>query len=684
MTTIANTRRDVVPASTRADAEFGAVTQQGITNQTPMGAHLVPGGATFRVWAPEALEVHIRLARTGDVINEPGDAFEPCDATRLQHFSDGRWAGFVSGVQEGDHYRFYIVGRRRPYKRDPYARELEFYDWPNVDCIVRNPNSYPWHDGNFRTPPFHDAIIYQLHVGTWYSVDKDGYDNRTFRVAKFLDAVDRIPYLAELGVTMIQPLPIIEFQSPRSLGYDGTDLFSPEMDYGVEPRHLGSYLEKVNRLLADRGQPPLEWQDLEPQINQLKAFIDLCHLYGMGVLVDVVYNHAGGFGEDDGSLYFFDRNNTGNNNESLYFTDQGWAGGLVFAYWKQEVRQFLIDNAKFFLDEYHVDGFRYDEVSVIDRFGGWSFCQDLTGTVSFLRPDCLQIAEFWADDQSWAVRPPSENGAGFNSVVHAGLRETVRAVIAQAAQGREARVDLDPVREALRCPPGFTASWQTVQHLENHDRQRINNTTDREPRIPALGDPSDARSWYARSRARVANGLLLTAPGIPMLFMGQEFLEDKHWTDDPDHHPHNLIWWDGLVEDRAMQDHLRFMRELIHLRRRHPALRGESLNPYYVHNDNRILAFHRWIEGVGRDVVVVASLDESTYYEYDLGFPQTGQWFEAFNSDVYDHWVNPQRVGNGGSIWADGGPRDGLPASARIAIPANSLLVFTRDHGDPQ
>jgi 1,4-alpha-glucan branching enzyme len=644
-----------------------------------MGANLVKGGATFRVWAPEALEIHIRLARTGDVIGEEEERFQPTEATRLFRDQGGRWAGFVPGVREGDHYRFYVVGRQQPYKRDPYARELEFYDWPDVDCIVRDPASYPWHDAGFRTPSFHKAIIYQLHFGTWHACDADGSDARTRRVGKFLDAVERIPYLAELGVTFVQPLPVVEFSTPRSLGYNGTDLFSPEMDYGVERQQLGPYVESVNRLLSDRGLPPLRPEHLEPQVNQLKVFIDLCHLHGMGVLFDVVYNHAGGFGTDDGSLYFFDRDFTGDNNDSLYFTDQGWAGGLVFAFWNGDVRQFLIDNARSFLEEYHADGFRYDEVSVIDRYGGWSFCQDLSGTVRHVRPSALQIAEFWSGDPSWAVRPRSQNGAGFDAVVYPGLRQAVRGAVAQAAAGREARVNLDAVRDALRTPPEFAASWQRVEHLENHDRQRVDNSTDREPRLAALADASDARSWYARSRARVANGLLLTAPGIPMLFMGQEFLEDKFWSDNPGAFPGNLIWWDGLLQDRAMADHLRFVRELVALRRQQPALTGESINPYYVHNDNRVLAFHRWMEGAGRDVVVVASLSESTYPRYELGFPQGGRWREAFNSDVYDNWVNPWRAGNGGAIEVAGPPRDGLPASAAIVIPANSLLVFSRD-----
>jgi 1,4-alpha-glucan branching enzyme len=655
------------------------ISGEHIHDSSTLGANLVAGGAIFRVWAPAALDLHVQVADRGDVINTPGNPFTVSADTRLLQQANGYWAGFKAGVRDGDHYRFYVVGPGSTgYKRDPYARELEFYDYPNVDCIVRDPNRYPWHDAGFRTPPFHEAIIYQFHVGTYYATDAAGRDMRADRVAKLLDAIDRIRYWQALGVNFVQPLPIVEFEGPRSLGYNGTDIFSPEMDYCVREPELDFYLAKVNALLADRGQPPLARHELEGQVNQLKAFVDLCHLYGIAVLFDVVYNHAGGFGNDDQSLFFFDRNHPGDNNRSLYFTDRGWAGGLVFAYWQQPVCQFLIDNARFFLDEYHVDGFRYDEVTVIDHHGGWQFCQDLTSTLRYHRPGALHIAEYWAD-QPAVIRDTESGGAGFDAVVYSGLRGAVRSSIAQAAHGRDAQVNLEGVRDQLRRPGGFNSSWRAVQHLENHDRQRVNNTTDREPRVAALADPSNARSWYARSRARVANGLLLTAPGIPAVFMGQEFLEDKYWSDNPAYYKDNLLWWDGLQHDSVMRDHLRFMSDLIWLRRKLPALSGEGINPYYVHNDNRVLAFHRWVEWEGKDVVVVASLNESTFWSYDLCLPIAGHWHEVFNSDVYDNWVNPWTAGNGGSVWANPTPRDGLPASATIVIPANGLIVLSRE-----
>jgi 1,4-alpha-glucan branching enzyme len=646
------------------------LSQEHITPQTPMGATLVPGGATFRVWAPRALVLHLWLNASANWV--------PDDSNALVPGGDGHWQGFVPGAQDGDAYRFWVIGAGGAgLKRDPYARELG-PGFPRADCIVRDAQSYPWHDQTFRPPAFNDLIIYQFHVGTFYAVDSLGRDRRAPGGAKFLDVLDRIPYFADLGVTAIQPLPIVEFATEHSLGYNGTDYFSPEMDYAVPPEDLGPYLETANRLLEDRGARLLAREDLISHPNQLKALIDVCHIYGLSVILDVVYNHAGGdFGDE--SLYFFDRAVNRSNNDSLYFTDQGWAGGLVFAFWKAEVRQFLIDNARFYIGEYHADGFRYDEVTVIDRFGGWGFCQNLTDTLHFVEPRIPQIAEFWNPDPSAAIRPTHEGGAGFDAVWADRLREAVRGVIAQAAAGRDATVNLDRLADALDRPPGFQFAWRVVQHLENHDVLYAGHD-DRKPRIAALGDATNARSWYARSRARVAMALLLTAPGIPMLFMGQEFLEDKPWSDTPD--ASTLIYWGGLETDRHMRDYLRFTQDLVRLRRRQPALRGEPLHVFHVHNDNRVIAFHRWLEGIGRDMVVVASLNESTWRRYRLGFPGPGRWLEAFNSDAYDHFVNPWTAGNGGTIEADGGPWHDLPASAEIVIPANAVLVLARDRGD--
>ena len=167
-----------------------------------------------------------------------------------------------------------------------------------------------------------------------------------------------------------------------------------------------------------------------------------------------------------------------------------------------------------------------------------------------------------------------------------------------------------------------------------------------------------------------------------MLFMGQEFYEDKKWADDPPNHRGTLLYWDGLSQDKTMIDFHRFTRELNWLRRRHPALRGEGIATLSMENGSRVLVFQRWVEGAGRDVVVVASLNEFTQYGYRIPMPSSGQWFEVFNSDLYENWVNPAAAGNGGSVQANGPGLNGLPASAFITVPANSALVFARDLGD--
>jgi 1,4-alpha-glucan branching enzyme len=599
--------------------------------------------------------------------------------------SNDHWTGFVPGVSDGDHYRFYVVGAvagNAELKRDPRARELEAgVALMDCDCIVRPQASYPWHDAGYRPPQFHELAVYQFHVGVFSARDANGHDVRRRRVAKLLDTLDRIDYLADLGVNAVQPLPVVEFHGEWSLGYNGTDLFSPETDYCVPSQHLTPYLDRVNNLLAGRGQPPVRRNQLVGQVNQLKAFVDVCHVYGIAVLVDVVYNHAGG-DLDRHSLDYFDMPVVPDRHNSLYFSGGEWAGGKVFAFSKPEVRSFLIENAAMFLDEYHMDGLRFDEVTVIDSNGGWSFCQDMTATLRYRKPSAALIAEYWGDHR-WLAVQPSPGGMGFDLGYAAGLREGVRGALAQAAGGASALIDLSPVRRGLQRPWNTAYAWQAYNCIENHDLVLDAEGDHRKPRIARLGGGEDPRSWYARSRARVATGLLLTAPGVPMIFMGQEFLEDKLWSDNPNRGD-LMIWWEGVEgADRHMADFHRFTRDLLMLRRRHPALCGESVVVYPLDDHSRVLAFQRWVPGAGRDVVVVASLAESTFHgNFALGFPRGGRWHEVFNSDHYDHYPNPCTHGNTGAIVADGGPMHDMPHSAQITVPANSLLVFATDHGD--
>ncbi len=652
--------------------------QEHISSATPMGAALVDGGATFRGGAPGARSVHVAFGGVEGYAPTPGDAL-------VENPDSHHWTGFFPGVVHGTRYRFWVVGEGGAGpKRDPWARELEFGDFTDTDCVVRARDSYPWHDERFVPPAFHDLIVYQFHVGVFSAVDDAGRDRRPGRVAKFLDALERVEYLADLGVNALQPLPFVEFRTPTSQGYNGTDIFSPEMDYCVGSGELAPYLDRVNELLGKKGCAPLAAAQLTGQVNQLKAFVDVCHVYGLAVLADGVYNHAGG-DLDDQSLDFFTRPAHPDEANSIYFSTGREAGGKVFKYAEPAVREFLIGNARMFLDEYHVDGFRFDQVTVIDRNGGWYFCQDLTNTLRYHKPSAALIAEYWGEHRWKAVSPPFDNaGMGFDLGYADGLRDSVREVLRQAAGGSDASVDIGLLRAGLHRPANVAQAWRVYNCIENHALLLDLDGAHRYPRIPQRAHWDNTRSWLARSRSRVATGVLLTAPGVPMLFMGQEFLEDKWWSDDP-HRTDLLIWWAGLQgRDRHMSDFHRFTRDLIWLRRRHPALRSEPVNAYHIDNLNRVLAYHRWLPGVGRDVVVIASLREQTFsdHSYALGFPRPGHWHEVFNSDVYDHFANPWAQGNPGGVNADGGPMHGMDHSARITIPANSIVVFARDHGD--
>jgi len=172
------------------------LTQQHISAQTPIGATLQADGATFKVWAPLAEAVYLDGIFGGETHEQHADD------RLLQKDARGYWTGFQPGARDGDRYRYWVEGEgARGYKRDPAARELDPKGFPNCFSIVRASEGFPWHDEDFVTPDFSDMVIYQLHVGT-YAIQKPGI------ASTFLDVALKIPYLAELGINVLQPLPV--------------------------------------------------------------------------------------------------------------------------------------------------------------------------------------------------------------------------------------------------------------------------------------------------------------------------------------------------------------------------------------------------------------------------------------------------------------------------------------------
>src|SRR5947209_4092677 len=250
-----------------------------------MGANLVPGGATFRTWAPRARNVYLVAGNALRQSLSPG--WVPSSGDRLAALGDETWAGFLEGATSGLRYMFWIEGEDSSgLKRDPFARELTLEPaFSASHCIVRDPADYVWHDANWRPPDFRNLIIYQLHVGTWWAVDQAGSDVRARRGGRFLDVATRLGYLRDLGINAIQLLPIQEFETEFSAGYNGVDYFSPEGEYqAIAEADLISSLEKLNPILSAAGADRLSLDQIRPGINQLKCLIDLAHLHGIAVI----------------------------------------------------------------------------------------------------------------------------------------------------------------------------------------------------------------------------------------------------------------------------------------------------------------------------------------------------------------------------------------------------------------
>lgn len=648
-----------------------AVDLSRVNKNSAMGATVRSDGTGFRTWAPNAKTVSVVAGSALAVINEP--SWRPAPEDHLAALGDGSWGGFLAGVSHGDPYMFFVEGvGSAGWKRDPYARELTLSPaFPDSHCVVRVPESYAWRAEGWQSPRFNDLIIYQLHVGTWWAQDETGRDVRKLRGGTFLDVIEKLEHLQSLGVNAIQLLPIQEFETAFSMGYNGVDYFSPEGAYSVSPKQLRWRLASINRRLERFGKEPLAAPELAHGADQLKCLVDLCHLHGIAVIFDLVYNHAGG-GFDDRSIWFYDRQRPDNQNNSLFFTDHGWAGGQIFAYWNDWVSQFLIDNARFFLTEFRIDGIRYDEVRVIENDGGRRFCQHLTDTVRATNPAAIQIAEYWNEDRASALHPPPE-GLGFDAELGDGLRDALRDLLQQTSAGASATLDLAAVANALVVPAAIPEGWRLVQCLENQDATFASHSD--AARVAMLADLSDRTSWYARSRSRTATGLLLAAPGIPALFMGQEFLEDNNWSDN--RLVDGLISWEALDgAGSARRDFLKFVADVIQLRRSRPALRGSSARISRARNYDRVIVLHRWIEGEGRDVVVIANLAEQPKRDYAIGLPFAGDWLELLNSDVYDNFPNAAPVGNGGRVRCWSQPLDGFSARAAVTLPANGIIVL--------
>ncbi len=587
------------------------------SSTTGPGSIPYSNGVGFRVWAPNATSVSV----TGD--------FNAWSATAnpLAAESGGNWSVDVGVASIGDAYKYVIDGTI--WKNDPHARQVTN---SIGNSLVVDDTAYNW--SSFTTPGWHEMVIYEMHVGTMN--DAPGGLPGTWESAAL-----KIPHLQAMGVNVVEVLPICEFAGDFSWGYNPAHPYAPESIYGSP--------------------------------NDMKSFIDTCHQNGIAVIIDVVYNH---FGPSDLDLWQFDGWSTGGMGGVYFFQD--WRASTPWGdtrpdYGRSEVRTYLRDNAMYWLTEFNADGLRWDSTVNIrtqnnggggDIADGWSLMQWVNDEINTSVPWKISIAED-LQNNAWMSKTTGSGGAGFDSQWDAQFVHPIREAVITA---NDTDRNMFSVRDAI------TANYnndhvQRVIYTESHDE-----VANGKARVPEDIWPGNATSWASKKRSTLGAGIVFTSPGIPMIFQGQEFLEDGFFQDtDP------LDWtkattFSGIVD---------LYGDLVSLRRNlsglTAGLSANNVNVHHVNNSGKVVAYHRWNSGgAGDDVIVVANFSSQGFTSYNIGFPHSGTWRVRFNSDssTYDssfgNW-------NAYDTTANSGTKDGMAYNGNVGIGPYTVIILSQD-----
>jgi 1,4-alpha-glucan branching enzyme len=589
-----------------------------------MGALPYDGGSTFRVWAPHA---------EGVVVAGSFDDWAP-EATPLARDGDGTggtWSADVEGVRAGDEYRFRIrtAAGEELWRMDPYARQVT----NSVgNAVVYDPAAFDWADHAFTMPERDQLVIYELHIGTFAA--------KGDRRGDFDRAIRRLPYLRELGISAVQIMPPFEFAGDLSWGYNPAHLFAIESGYGGP--------------------------------DAFKRFIKAAHEHGIAVIVDVVYNHLG---PSDLDVWRYDGWSNGPGG-GIYFYDDERAvtpwGDTRPDYRKGEVRTFLRDSAMTWLQEFQCDGLRFDATVYIRALGegrpelpeGRSFLAWLNDEIRATQPWKLTIAEDIQDDTN-VVAATADGGLGFAAQWDVGFIRRVRPAL---EAGDDADRDLGAVVRGV-TGEGRGPALTRVIYTESHD-----DVANDRVRVPEAIAPGDASSWWSKKRATLGSGLVLTSPGIPMLFQGQELLEDR-WFDDAV----GMDW----SKQGPNEGILRLHRDLIALRRAVDGttrgLRGPNIKVLRADDASKVLAYHRWDRGgPGDDVVVVTNFADRHVADLRIGLPAPGRWRVRLNTDssTYAFEFGGHEAFD---TDADGPAADGQAQSALMSVGPYSMVILSRE-----
>lgn len=487
----------------------------------------------------------------------------------------------------------------------------------------------------FTPPNWNEMVIYEMHIGTFN-------DTAGGNPGSFATAITKLDQLQAMGINAVEVLPVNEFAGDFSWGYNPSDPDAIESIYGG----MAGY----------------------------KSFVNACHQRGIAVIQDVVHNH---YGPSDLGMWQFD-NWQLNNKGGIYFyqdfrSSTPW-GDTRPDYGRGEVRTFIRDSVMSWLQEYRVDGLRWDSTVNIrntnngvgtDIPDGWSLMQYCNNEIDSQYAGRISIAED-LQNNDYITKTTGAGGAGFDSQWDAQFVHPIRdAVINSSDAGR----NMFSVRDALTHNYNGSQT-QRVIYTESHDEVANGHS-----RVPEEIWPGNAGSWFSKKRSTLGAGMVFTAPGIPMMFQGQEVLEDGFFADtDP-------VDWTKATTYAGIQT---MYRDMIRLRRNWfdttRGLRGNNINVFHINDTNKVIAFHRWQNGGAKDdVVIVANFANTSYASYNIGFPRGGTWRVRFNSDWNGYSAD---FGNTASndTTANAGAKDGLSYNGNVGIGPYTVIILSQDN----
>ena len=602
-----------------------------------LGAHPITEGGVegvhFAVWAPNADQAAV----VGDFNGWDGRTHR----MRMLE-SSGIWVTFVPDARIGQRYKFELRTRygHIVLKTDPYGFAFELP--PATASVICRPD-YQWGDGDWmrrrseQDSWFHKPMsVYEVHLGSWARIPEEG--DRYLTYAELAQRL--IPYVKEMGYTHIELLPVMEHPFSGSWGYQVTGFFAPTCRFG----------------------PPQEF----------KRFVDECHRHDIGVILDWVPGH---FPKDAFALANFDGTALYEHADPRQGEHRDW-GTLIFNYGRNEVRNFLLANALFWLKEYHADGLRVDAVAsmlyldysrqagewVPNRFGGREnldaidFVRQMNTLTHAEHPGSITVAE---ESTAWpsVSRPTYVGGLGFTYKWNMGWMNDILEYIKQ-----------DPVhRRWHHRHVTFSLIYAFTENFIlpfSHDEVVHGKGS--------MFGKAPADDWQKSATLRALYGFMYAHPGKKLMFMGSEFGQGREWNYDQ-----SLDW--HLVERPTHGGIQRFVKDLNRIYAAEPALHDVDFDPAGFQwidcndNENSVVSFIRRARS-GEAVVAVVNFTPVPRDGYRIGVPAAGAYDELINSDA--ELYGGSNLGNAGVVFTEPLPSHGFEQSLRLQLPPLGCLLL--------